>query len=92
MYNAQLDEASIMQHTGHRSVNGVYAYKRCTGKLKELTSAVLNGATSVRPRVEESKYQQAAEKQKENSEKGCPNLPALPWIFEGASGFTINFK
>jgi len=88
MYDAQLDEASIMQRTGHRSVNGVRAYKRHTEKLEELTSAVLNGASSVRPRVE-GKYQQAAEKQKENTEKGSPNLP---WNFEGASGFTINFN
>jgi len=33
MYDAQVDEASIMQRTGHRSVTGVHAYKRCTEKL-----------------------------------------------------------
>ena len=50
MYDEQLDEASIMQHTGHRSV---HAYKRRTDKLEELTSAVLNGATVKRPKVKE---------------------------------------
>ena len=33
MYDTQLDDASIMQRTGHRSVNGVYTYKRPTEKL-----------------------------------------------------------
>ena len=40
LYDAQLDEASIMQHTGHRSVMGVCAYKRETETLCELTSTV----------------------------------------------------
>ena len=41
LYDAQVDEASIMERTGHRSVNGVRTYKR-SEKLCELTSAVLN--------------------------------------------------
>ena len=41
LYDAQLDEASIMQRTGHRSVNGVRAYKRESEKLcGEVTSSV----------------------------------------------------
>ena len=39
MYDAQLDEASIMQRTRHRSVNGVSTYTRSTEKFSELTSA-----------------------------------------------------
>ena len=42
MYDAQLDEASIMQRTGHRSVQGVRTYKRTTEKLAELTPTILN--------------------------------------------------
>ena len=41
LYDAQVDEASIMERTGHRSVNGVRTYKR-SEKLCELTLAVLN--------------------------------------------------
>ena len=31
-----------MQRTGHRSVNGVCAYKRESEKLRQLTTSVLN--------------------------------------------------
>ena len=41
LYNAQVDEASIMERTGHRSLNGVRTYKR-SEKLCVSTSAVLN--------------------------------------------------
>jgi len=90
MHDAQLDEASIMQHTGHGSVNGVHAYKRHTEKLEELTSAVLNGTSNVRPMIEERasvKEVQGAKEEKENKEKVCPNLPTLPWNFEEALDF-----
>ena len=42
LYDAQVDEAMIMQRTEHRSVNGVCAYKRGSEKLSQLTSSVLN--------------------------------------------------
>ena len=42
LYDSQIDEASIMQRTGHRSVEGVRAYKRSSNKLCEVTSAILN--------------------------------------------------
>ena len=38
----QVDEAMIMQRTGHRSVNGVHAYKRESEKISQLTTSVLN--------------------------------------------------
>ncbi len=44
LYDAQVDEASIMERTGHRSVNGVRAYKRGSETLQEITSSVLNGS------------------------------------------------
>ena len=99
MYDAQVDEASIMQHTGHRSVTGVRAYKRRTEKLEELTSAVLNQTSVKRPltKIGEEGIKhviQATEniEQKENKEAECSNIPTMPWSFEGASGFTINFN
>ena len=49
LYDAQVDEASIMERTGHRSVNGVHTYKR-SEKLCELTSAVLNQDTKSQTR------------------------------------------
>ena len=42
LYDSQIDEASIMQCTGHQSVEGVCAYKRSSNKLCEVTSAILN--------------------------------------------------
>ena len=42
LYDSQVDEATIMERTGHRSVNGVRAYKRGSEKLSQLTSSVLN--------------------------------------------------
>ena len=42
LYDAQVDEATIMERTGHRSVKGVRAYKRSIDKLRELSSSVLN--------------------------------------------------
>jgi len=42
LYEAQVDEATIMHRTGHRSTEGVRVYKRATEKLKELSSNVLN--------------------------------------------------
>jgi len=46
MYDTQLDEATIMSRTGHRSVDGIRTYKRTTAVLQELSSAILNGTTS----------------------------------------------
>ena len=75
-----------MQRTGHRSVNGVRAYKRRTQKLEELISAVLNHTSVKRSltKVEEEGIKdviQATEniEQKENKEKLCSNIPTLPW-------------
>ena len=42
LYDARVDEDTIMQRTGHRSSQGVRMYKRETEKLKELSSNVLN--------------------------------------------------
>ena len=36
LYDAQVDEATIMERTGHRSVEGIRTYKRTSDKLKEV--------------------------------------------------------
>lgn len=60
MYDAQLDEASIMNRTGHRSLDGVRAYKRVTSRLQELSSAVLNdpklGISETKDGIDCSRY------------------------------------
>ena len=43
MYDAQLDEATIMNRTGHCSADGARAYKWITNKMQEISSAILNG-------------------------------------------------
>lgn len=46
LYSAGVDEQLIMARTGHSSVTGVRAYKRKVEKLQEITSDVLNAASS----------------------------------------------
>ena len=87
MYDAQLDEASIMQRTGHRSVQGVRTYKRTTEKLAELTSTILN-QNDKKVKMEKPSTIDTNE-QKENVQQLCPSIP---WNFDGATGFTINLN
>ena len=53
LYDALVDEATIMERTGHRSTDGVRAYKRTSEKLKESSSNVLNQCEK-KPKVEDS--------------------------------------
>ncbi len=39
MYDAQVDEATIMSRTGHRSGDGVRAYKKTSDKLRDLSDS-----------------------------------------------------
>ena len=80
-----------MQPTGHKSVNGVCTYKRSTEKLCELTPAILNQSDKLNKEGTNTKDVQSNE-QKENAQQVCPSTPAMPWNFEGASGFTINLN
>ena len=87
LYDAQLDEASIMQRTGHRSVNG---YKRESEKLCELTSSILNrnqkkvkledvkAAGSENVHVRSASGELALVKQ---NGSGMQSLPTMPWSF-----------
>ena len=77
MYDAQLDEASIMQCAGHRSVNGVCTYERSTEKLCELTSAILNQSDKLNKEEANTKDVQTNE-QKEDAQQVCPSIPAMP--------------
>ena len=85
MYDAQLDQASIMQRTGQRSVQGVRTYKRTTQKLAELTSTILSQSEKKVKMEKPSTID--TNKQKENFQQLCP---CIPWNFDGATGFTIN--
>ena len=65
LYDARVDESTIMQRTGHKSSQGVKTYKRQTEKLKMLSSNVLN-------QVEDKKANQF-EDQKKRKLDGCSN-------------------
>ena len=95
MYDAQLDEATIMSRTGHRSVDGVRAYKRTTNRLQELSSAVLNDpkleATETKDEIHHSRYFKAEEIQ--NKDQPTCSAIKLPNIdFGNATNCTINFN
>ncbi len=51
-YDDQVIEATIMERTGHRSTDGVRAYKRTSDKLKKLSSNVLNQSSAKNLRTE----------------------------------------
>ena len=95
MYDAQLDEATIMSRTGHRSVDGVRAYKQTTNRLQELSSAVLNDpkleATETKDEIRHSRYFKAEEIQ--NKDQPTYSAIKLPNIdFGNATNCTINFN
>ncbi len=95
LYDAQIDEASIMERTGHRSLNEVRAYKRSSEKLCELTSSVSNRSEKKTKIEEDEKIEggeniQPAELSKPNNL--MQSLPTMPWNFGGASQLSINFN
>ena len=95
MYDAQLDEGTIMSRTGHRSVDGVRAYKRTTNRLQELSSAILNDpkleTSETKHELVHSKHFKAEEIQnKGHSTCSVEKLPNMD--FGNATNFTINFN
>ena len=46
LFQSGIEEQLIMDHTGHRSIDGVRKYKRISTEQKLTTSAVLNSATN----------------------------------------------
>ena len=42
LYDSQVDEGTIMERTGHRSVEGIRTCEKTSDKLKELLSNILN--------------------------------------------------
>ena len=99
LYDAEVDEATIMERTGHRSVEGIRTYKRASDKLKQFSSNVLNH-NHKRAKVESycGSNQLAPESDKccndENLKPATPQLNAsLPRIdFSNASNCTINIS
>ena len=95
LYDEQVDEASIMEHTGHRSANGVCTCKR-SEKLCELTSAVLNqDLKRIKPEENLAKIDvkpKGSENDVSPEQKYMDSIPSMPWNFGGASGFTINLN
>ena len=47
LFHSGVDEQSIMSSTGHRSLEGVRAYKRVSDDQKEQVSTVLNDTINV---------------------------------------------
>jgi len=93
LYDAQIDEATIMERTGHRSTEGVRAYKRTTDKLKELSSNVLNHAANKKVKVLSSGMANQLcidENVKPVSSQVDASLPRID--FSNANNFTVNFN
>ena len=99
LYDAEVDEATIMDRTGHRSVEGIRTYKRASDKLKQLSSNVLN-QNSKRVKVESycgsNQLDSVSDKccNDENLKPATPQLNAsLPRIdFSNASNCTVNIS
>ena len=106
LYEAEIDEATIMERTGHRSTDGVRAYKRKNTKLKELSSNVLNQCKKVKVETL-SETENAASTSKDTTVSGTENISptvsedaakralesALSAMnFGNANNFTINFN
>ncbi len=93
-----------MERTGHRSTDGVRAYKRTSDKLKELSSNVLNQSRAKKLRMEGSSEADAVkldsanvepENVKPASQLGSKeaSISTVPGMnFGSASNFTINFN
>ena len=102
VYDAQVDEATIMERTGHRSTDGVRAYKRASEKLKELSSNVLNQCEK-KPKVEDSLKPHLATTEPENMKPVLCQPGPTPkedhvssaisgMNFGNATNFIINFN
>ena len=80
---------------GHRSVNGVLAYKRGSEKLSQLTKSVLNRnekKTKVEEGLKTEGHEDVQPAELVKPKGFCmQSLPTMPWNFGGTSQFTINF-
>ena len=93
LYDSQVDEASIMQRTGHQSVERVRAYKRSSNKLCEVTSAILYQEFKTVKNEDCANIYVKPVERNENSRSPQKNfMESMPWNFRGASDFIINFK
>ena len=104
LYDAQVNEATIMEQTSHHSKDGVQAYKRASEKFKELSSNynVLNQCEK-KPKVEGSLKPHLATTEPENMKPVLCQPGPTPkedhvssaisgMNFGNAINFTINFN
>ena len=66
LFQSGMDEQLIMERTGHRSTDGVRAYKRSSLQQQALVSRVLNGETRSFPKPKEVTVQVLGNEEKEN--------------------------
>ena len=99
LYEADVDEATIMERTGHQSVGGVRSYKRDSAKLNELASNVLNECK--RAKIDDmSKSQSNSFTSKENVPSPLEKDAAMKAVesvmpamsFGYASNFSLHFN
>ena len=100
LFHKGVDEQLIMARTGHRSTDGIRAYKRISEEQQKALSEVLNNPQKEEPKEYEfssapkklREIETATESTKENSLPipAMPNIPAMN--FSGCTGnITITF-
>ena len=91
LYDARVDEDTIMQRTGHRSSQGVRMYKRETEKLKELSSNVLNQVQDHKKvKLDNSSDHSVGDGSENKPSASSKVIPSMD--FGNASNITINFN
>jgi len=104
LFQNGMDEQLIMERTGHRSTDGIQAYKRSCNEQQALVSRVLNREKRNPPtnatadcvwEEKENKPLNAAESECEGKPSQLPKMkedliPSLS--FSGCSGVTINYN
>ena len=92
IYDAQLDEATIIRRTGHRSVDHVRTYKQTTNRLQELSPAdPILEATETKDEIVCSRYFKVEEIQN-IVQPPCSTIKLPNIDFKNATNCTINFK
>ena len=73
LYEAQVDEATIMERTG--STGGVWVYKRSSDELKKLSSNVLNqGLMNKKTKMEDSETEDKVSVNPSGTVSGQPKM------------------
>lgn len=90
LYDARVDEDTIMQRTGHRSSQGIRTYKRETEKLKMLSSNVLNQVEGHKKAKLDTCGNSDGEDRENRPSSSTKPIPHMD--FGNASNITINFN